>query len=306
MAKNKEQKILVFDAFQNIPRSISVLSSLVTKFGVEIKDFPKCSHPREDFHKISKKYPVFVVSDGVTLELDEKGKYPKTSGAGKVAKIFCDTAVKEIEKSYEKITFPDIKKVFSKANQNIKKFNDSKGRTKDKINYWDFDLFSATGAFVALKGKTVYWGSICDSFVICFKKNSGISFKSPCCWDTLRKNLPKNWMENNETERKKMIRKTYRNGVDESGKLVGYGVANGEKAAERYFKCGKFSVEDGDVVLLITDGFENYIELPDFIKLFLDWPSDIKQRFKKITDQKSIEDPNGFGRERTIIAVKIL
>ena len=279
--KYKNQKIKVFDAFQNIPRSISVLASFLDKFGIEIKDSSRCPHPREDFHKISKKYPIFAVSDGVTLELNKKGGYPKISGAGKAAKIFCETVIKEIEKSYENLTVPDIQKAFYKANQNIGELNNSKGRTKDKINYWDIDLFSATGAFAVLKEKTVYWGSICDSSVIHFDKSGKIFFISPDCWSILRKNLPKNWMEKHVSDRKKIMRKIYRNGADESGKLIGYGVANGEKTAERYFKCGKFIAKDGDVVMLITDGFENYVKLENFVKLFLDWPKNIKSKFQE-------------------------
>ncbi len=305
MIKYKGQKLLVFDAFQNIPKSISVLASLLTGFGIEIKDFPKCLHPREDFHKISKKYPIFAVSDGVTLELDKKGNYPKNSGAGKVAKIFCEMIIKEAEKKYGDFTVPDLKKIFSEVNLKVAKYNQSSGRTKGKLNYLDFDLFSATGSYVVIKNKIIYWASICDSSVVHFKKDGSIGFKSPDCWKLLRENLPKHWMKIPESERKKIIRKTYRNGVDRNGKLIGYGVITGEKEAERYLQFGKFEVEDGDLVIILTDGFENYIKMESFVKLFLYWPKDIKSKFKKITKQKSIEDPNNFGRERTIIAIKI-
>ena len=305
MIKYEEQKLLAFDAFQKIPKSIFVLASLVTKFGIEIKDFTKCLHPREDFHKISKKYPVFAVSDGVTLELDKKGNYPKTSGAGKVARIFCKTIIKEAEKKYHSFTVPDLKKIFSEANSKVAEYNKSNGREKGKLNYWDFDLFSATGSFVIIKNKFAYWASICDSAVMHFKKNGDIGFKSPDCWNTLKKNLPDGWQKIPETERKKIIRKKHRNGISKDGKLIGYGVITGEKEAERYLRLGKFSVQKGDVVMIFTDGFENYVKLERFAKLFLDWPKNIKTEFKKITNQKSTEDPDKFGRERTIIAVKV-
>lgn len=301
----KNQKIKIFDAFQNIPKSIAMLTSFINGFGIEIKDSRKCLHPREDFHKISRKYPIFAVSDGVTLELDKKGNYPKTSGAGKVAKIFCETIIKEAEGKYGNLTVPDLKKIFCIANSKVAEYNMANNRLRDKLNYWDFDLFSATGSFAIIKDKIVYWASICDSLVFHFKKDGLIGFKTPNCWDILRKNLPKNWLKIPEIERKKIIRKTYRNGIDKNGHPIGYGVITGEKKAERYLKFGKFAVEDGDVIMILTDGFENYIKEKDFVELFLEWPKKIKSKFKKITDQKSIESPNEFGRERTIIVVKM-
>ena len=305
MIKYKGQKLLVFDAFQNIPKSISVFASLLTGFGIEVKDFPKCRHQREDFHKISKKYPIFAVSDGVTLELDKKGNYPKISGAGKVAEIFCEIIIKEAEKRYCDFTVPDLKKIFSDANLKIAEYNQLHGRIKDKINYWDFDLFASTGSYAIIKDKFVYWASMCDSSVIHLKKDGEIAFKSPNCWNILRKNLPANWLKISKNERKMIIRRTYRNGVDKNGKLIGYGVITGEKEAERYLNFGKFEVEEGDVVMVLTDGFENYIKMEDFTKLFSEWPKNIKTEFKKITNQKSTEDPDKFGRERTIIVVKV-
>lgn len=301
----KNQKIKVFDAFQNIPKSIALLTSFINGFGIEIKDFPKCAHPREDFHKISKKYPIFVVSDGVTLELDKKGNYPKNSGAGKVAKNFCETVIKEAEVKYENFTSADLKRIFRTANLKVEEYNNSNNRKKEKINYWDLDLFSATGSFAVIKDDMVYWASICDSSVLHFRKDGNLCFKTPDCWKTLRKNLPKNWLSIPSDERKIIIRKKYRNGIDKNGNLIGYGVITGGKEAEGYLKFGKFATEQGDVIMIFTDGFENYVKEKDFIELFLEWPENIRSKFKETTSVKSVESPNEFGRERTIIAVKI-
>lgn len=303
--KYKNQNIKIFDSFQNIPKSISILSSLINGFGIEIKDFSKCSHPKEDFHKISKKYPIFVVSDGVTLEMDKKGNYPKNSGAGRVAKIFCETVIKEAENKYNDFTISDLKKIFCSANSRIGEYNKLNNRIEGKLNYWDFDLFATTGSFAVIKDSLVYWASISDSSVFHFKKDGNLSLKTPDCWEILRKNLPKNWLKIPADERKKLIRRKYRNGLDKKENPIGYGVITGEKEAEKYLKFGKFEVEAGDLILIFTDGFENYVKTKEFIDLFLEWPKDIKSKFKKITGQKSIENPNEFGRERTIIAVKI-
>src|SRR3989344_4202430 len=58
-------------------------------------------HPEEDYFAISAIKPIFVVADGVTLELRTDGKYPNPSGAGELTKLFCETVIKEAEKAYD-------------------------------------------------------------------------------------------------------------------------------------------------------------------------------------------------------------
>lgn len=304
MNRYKNQPLKFFSSFQQVPKSLSIISDLINGFGIEIKDFPKCSHPREDFYKISKKYPIFAVADGVTLELDKKGRYPNPSGSAAVAKLFCEHAVKEMEQAYVREIEPDVKRIFSQANSEAGKYNAGAGRVKGKLNYTDFDLFAATGAVVVVKDGTVYWTTICDSSILRLNENGELIFRSPDGWDILKKNLPKNWLEIPTVDRKKIIREKYRNGVDKNGRPIGYGVITGEKNSEKYLNFGKFTAAEGDVIFLITDGFENYFGLKNFVKLFLDWPKDLKSKFKKLTGDQAVADPDKFGRERTLIAIK--
>ncbi|MFY9493228.1 MAG: protein phosphatase 2C domain-containing protein [Minisyncoccia bacterium] len=283
-----------------LTRGLAVLNS----FGIELRNRSKHIHAQEDFLAVSKNHPIFAVADGVTLETGPDGAYPKVSGAGAAAKIFCEAVVKEIEKTYGSFGLSDLKKVFAKANTAVGKYNRARGRFKDKLNYCDFDLFAATAAFVVVKKNTVYWASICDSGVAHFKKDGQLKFKSKDNWNIIRENLPPDWLKILEQDRKKIIRKTYRNGVGSRGRLIGYGVVTGEQKAERYLNCGKFTAGEGDAVLLFTDGFGNYLKLGEFVKLFLSWPRGLKSKLKKITRHKSVDDPNNFGRERTLIAIK--
>jgi hypothetical protein len=46
------------------------------------------SRPQEDYLLVSQKYPIYVVADGVSLNMDEKVPYPADSGAGELAKLF--------------------------------------------------------------------------------------------------------------------------------------------------------------------------------------------------------------------------
>jgi hypothetical protein len=138
-----------------------------------------------------------------------------------------------------------------------------------------------------------------------FNKKGKLKFCSPECWSNLRKNLPANWAEIPEDERKKTIRKIYRNGVDKKGNLIGYGVVTGEKTVEKYLNCGKFPIEAGDMIAVLSDGFENYMKLPEFIDMFKKWQNDLENQVKRFTAKKSLADPKKFGHERTLIVVKI-
>ena len=70
------------------------------------------THAQEDYFIISKKYPIFVVADGVTLNFDKVSDYPKISGAGEVAKIFCETVILAAEEKYEDFKEENFKEIF--------------------------------------------------------------------------------------------------------------------------------------------------------------------------------------------------
>ena len=167
-------------------------------------------------------------------------------------------------------------------------------------------MFAATGALAMIKNNMVYWATICDSSILRFDQNGHLVFRSPNDWDNLRKNLPENWVSIPPADRKKIIRKKYRNGMDKNDHPIGYGVITGEKNAEKYLNSGKFPAVSGDVIFIITDGFENHIGLENFVKLFLDWPKNLKSKFKKTTRDQAVANSDKFGHERTLIAVKII
>lgn len=277
-------------------KTFQILESASSKYSL---------HPQEDYLLASQRYPIFVVADGVTLELDSLGRYPVLSGVAEAARIFCEVIVQEAESQYEQFGQTDAEAVFRKANQAVGKYNLAQGRIKDKINFWDFDLLAATGAFVVIKNQIVYWASMCDAYAASFDEFGKNKFWSPECWPRLRRNLPDNWNTIAENERKKIIRRVYRNGVNEKGELIGYGVITGEENAVRYLSGGSFLINSGDIIAIFTDGFENYMKLPEFIDLFVSWPDDLEAKVRQFTSQKSQENPKEFGQERSLITVKL-
>lgn len=125
-------------------------------------------------------------------------------------------------------------------------------------------LYGATGAVAIVKEKRVFWGSICDSYVAHFDESGILRFKSP---------------------------------------LTGYVVINGSNKANRYLNTGFFDVSPGDTVFLLTDGFEHYLTLRDFMPVFdCDWDV-LDGAMTAFTKRMSQVDPDKFGHERTMIAV---
>jgi len=285
------------------PPSKEFIRSVVKQEGLDPEKFK--NHPQEDYLLISQKHPIFVVADGVTLEPDKNGNYPNPSGAGKVARIFCEEIIRHCEEKYADFKESNIVDVFRKANKAVGNYNKKQKRIKEKINFWDFDLFAATGAFVVIKNKTVHWASICDSHVMHFSKNNSVLFQSPECWSNLKKNLPANWNEIDPNERRRIIRKVYRNGVNEKEELIGYGVIAGEETAVRYLNHGSFDVDNESLVTVLTDGFEDYMVLPEFVSLFRQHWDNLELRTKQFTNTKAKENPNKFGHERSLIVISM-
>lgn len=257
-------------------------------------------HPQEDYFFVSKKHPIFIVADGVSLNIDDDSDYPKHSGAGEVAKILCEAVIMEAEKRYGSFKEEDIKDIFEIGNKAVLEYNISKGRTKDSINYYDVDLFSATASFVLIKDARVFWFSLCDSGVAVFRNGEKI-LQSSDGWI----NFPKDWDESKNKKGKVIIRhRDYRNAVT-AGKLTGYGVVDGEESAPAYLNSGVLDVEKNDLVLVYTDGFENYIGLDDFNKIFISWPDDLEKKLEDVLGKRGAEDSSKYGREKTLIAISI-
>lgn len=277
------------------------------KYGIDPTSYFNNGHPQEDFLLMSKKYPIFVVADGVTLIqfILEKKAYPNPSPAGDVARIFCEQLLKAAEDRYESYTETDTKEIFKIGNEAVRKYNQGQGRTKEVVDFWDNDFFAATAAFVVLKNNTIYWGSICDSYVAHFSSGQ-CTFRSPDCNAMAEAEAPKFTGDVNDQKAKAIYAwSTKRNGIDVNGRLIGYGVVTGEAAAEQYLNTGMFEVKSGDIVAVFTDGFEDYMSLKELPILLGESFDSIEKRLKEFCKIKSMEDPDKFGHERSLISLQI-
>ena len=137
-------------------------------------------HPQEDYLLTSENPPVFVVSDGVTLNfkklIEVNSKYPNPSPAGEVAKIFCEEVIKSAKGKYKSFSQENAIEVFKEANSKVGEYNQKVGTSDISGNPIGF--YSATGSFVVIKDSKAYWVSICDAYVAHFNKDMDKKFIS--------------------------------------------------------------------------------------------------------------------------------
>ena len=227
-------------------------------------------HPQEDYLIASNYPPIFVVSDGVTLNfkklIEKNAKYPIPSPSGEIAKIFCEAVARSVWNKYETFDEKKSKEVFKEANNEVGRYNQKIGKSDISGNITGF--YAATGSFGVIKDSKMYWVSICDSFVAHFDKDMNLKFIS-------------------------------------SGSCAPYAVINGEERMAEYLEKGVFNLESGDCVFVFTDGFEHYVRNFDFLKLFKNWDDSLKERVAKFSIEMNLKDPEKYGHERSLIAISI-
>lgn len=227
-------------------------------------------HPQEDYLIASNSPPVFVVSDGVTLNfkkiIEGKTKYPNPSPAGEVAKIFCEAVIKSTRDKYDEFDAKKTVEVFEEANDEVKKYNEQIGKSDISGNITGF--YAATGSFVVIKNDKAYWTSICDSFVAHLDKEMNVKFMS-------------------------------------SGVCSPYAVINGEEKMAEHLEKGIFNIEGGDRIFVFTDGFEHYVKNSDFLNLFKNWDDNLKERIAEFSKEMNLQDPEKYGHERSLIAILV-
>lgn len=227
-------------------------------------------HPQEDYLIASNSPPIFIVSDGVTLNfkklVEDNAKYPNPSPAGEVAKIFCESVIKNATEEYGEFDASQIVEIFKDANGKVKNYNEQVGKSDISGNITGF--YAATGSFVIIKNNEAYWASICDAFVAHFDKDMNVKFMS-------------------------------------TGLCSPYAVINGEERMAEHLEKGIFDLKSGDRIFVFTDGFEHYVKNNDFLEIFKHWENNLENRIGEFAKSMNLKDPENYGHERSLIAILI-
>lgn len=228
---------------------------------------------QEDSMSQSKRFPIFSVADGVTLVVKPGQQYPCPSGAGALAGIVCESLIHNAEEEYPRFSRNSIQKVFRLANKEAEEYNKKHGRNKKTINYFDLDYFCATVAVAVIREQKLFYGVIGDSRVMVKDQDGKVKLKSFDQVAPIEKAVATMVKNSQPQEKKALQHKNFRNKVASDGKLLGYGVVDGEKEALQYVESGVIDIEKGDQIFVYTDGFEPYFELAEFNDLFRSWPT---------------------------------
>ncbi|MDD4407395.1 MAG: N-acetylmuramoyl-L-alanine amidase, partial [Bacilli bacterium] len=282
-----------------------IYSELKGVFSATYPDFIRFdknpTKPNEDAFLFSKKYPIFLVADGVTQSHFKNGKYAYPDGAKKAANIFCSQSLKVLEKKYQSKNIKEsLELAFSSSNQKIKKLNIKYGIDK-KMNYVEHDWFDTVGIAGMIKDKTLYYNYVGDCGLIIFNKNNKKIFQTK---DMVRPAVIKfqkrynNYKELSSDERALIMHRDFRNREDGEG----YGSLSGEENVEKYYSFGSKKLNKGDLVVFYSDGFLEHFKNEEFVKI-------LRKRDKKMLDKLIFklakENHKNYGSDRTLISLNI-
>lgn len=255
--------------------------------------------PNEDYRKISKKWPVFAVADGVTQSHYPNGRYALPYGAKDAAHIFGNTVVKVLEQRIGKTASRKaFTQAFDAANEGIRKLNLKHGIEK-RMDYTQHDWFDTVGVAGFIMNNTLHYGFVGDCGLIIFNKRNKKKFQTPDMVRPAVERFMKQYPELDTPQKRQfLIRRDYRNNPNKKG----YGSFTGQPGVENYYAFGSRKLAPGDMVVLYSDGFVPHLEDPKFAAL-------LREGNKKSMDRYVLEmarkDPAKYGDDRTFIAIVI-
>lgn len=258
-----------------------------------------CNFPIEDQFYASENEA--IIADGITRDpigisdfslctkQDFLEKYPRPSGAELAAKVICDTFSKTQGTLMEKLI---------ECNKNVHILNE---KYINKCDYLQNDYFGAVAFCVNIENNILNYAYICDCGIIVYDQLGNIKFQTEDdkekYSDPFIKNIGIPW---NLPEARIIVRRDYRNNLDniQNDKCVSYGAITGERDAIEFIRDGRLSLKNGDLILLYSDGFINFLHDKEFIKQLLNFN---KEQFENYVTIKSEESYEKYGKEKTIV-----
>lgn len=173
-----------------------------------------------------------------------------------------------------------------------------------KCDYLQNDYYGAVASCIQIKGNILNYAYICDCGVIVYDMVGNIKFQTvddkELYSDPFIKKIEIPW---NLPEARVIVRRDYRNNLNniQNGKCVSYGALTGEEPATTFIRYGKLQLSKGDIILLYTDGFKNFLHNPEFISLLSDFE---KEKFENYINTKSLSNYDEYGKEKTLVLFK--
>ena len=246
----------------------AIVADGITRDPIGISDFSKCT--KQEF-----------------LE-----KYPRPSGAELASKEVCSTFSNTIGSLVDRLI---------EANRSVKRLNE---KCINKCDYLENDYYGTAASCVSIEDNILNYAYICDCGVIVYDKNGNVKFKTEddkeLYSDPYINKIGIPW---NLPEARKIVRNEYRNNLNNiiDGKCVSYGALTGEESAVSFIRSGQLKLEDGDIIIVYSDGFSYYLAEDELINNIINFNKD---NFENYVEEKSKEDYEKFGKEKTLVIFK--
>ena len=236
--------------------------------------------------------PIGISDFSKTTKREFLEKYPRPSGAELAAKEICST-------------FPETKGSLVdrliETNKSVKRLNDE---YIPECDYLENDYYGAVASCICIKDNILYYAYICDCGVIVYDKFGNTKFKTEddkeIYSDPFVNNIGISW---NLPEARKIVRSEYRNNINKvvDGNCISYGALTGEESAINFIRSGQLKIEEGDIIIVYSDGVTYYLNDKEFINHIINFNKD---NFEKYIEEKSKEDYDKYGKEKTLVMFK--
>ena len=251
-----------------VNENVAIVADGITRDPIGISDFSKCS--KKDF-----------------LE-----KYPRPSGA--------ELAVNDICETFSKTNGSLVNRLIE-SNKSVRKLNET---YISECDYLENDYYGAVASCISIEDDILNYAYICDCGVIVYDKFGNIKFKTEddkeIYSDSFVNNIGISW---NLPEARKIVRSEYRNNINKvvDGNCISYGALTGEESAINFIRSGQLKIEEGDIIIVYSDGVTYYLNDKEFINHIINFNKDT---FEKYIEEKSKEDYDKYGKEKTLVMFK--
>ncbi|MBB6053910.1 hypothetical protein [Armatimonas rosea] len=206
--------------------------------------------PNEDFMITDIDKGIYIVSDGVSRS-PKMGKYPNPSPSAEIAKIFSEKLYQLMTLKAEEISESMSQKdLYVSIFPELRKFNQLKFPV---MNYNEEDYAGLVCISVFVYNNCIYFSYVGDCIGVFLGKNR-INVFTEFQTDVVDIFKRNNKSLKNLTE---VIRRDLRNNIESE---YGYGVLNGDFEVMNFLKEGVFQYEEGDRLVLCSDGIRPVID----------------------------------------------
>jgi hypothetical protein len=246
---------------------------------------------------------VFAVCDGVTVM--HQDPYPNPSPAAEVAELAGKSISTFLMENSGVEGVGLLQEAFSLANDDVKEFNIEKGVSISTVDHLDKQYAGLTCSFGYVRDGTLYFAQINDCGVMVFDQmgNREVDFilnQTP--FMQFMEDKEKEGLDPDSSEHHVFVRSEVVNqrDLEFGGKLVHFGVLNGEKSAEHFLHYGSSRILPGQIVLFYTNGFIPFVYDEQFVQVLFEFD---ENKLRNYIEQR-VQDGDKYRKEKDLIAVR--